>query len=234
MILGCTALLAQPAPQFEIASIKPTTSERQNRLNMDFCREGGSFRVAGTPVSWSLRYAYHLADYQLVGGPPWLEAFDSSYDIEARPPAPANNSQCRLMLQQLFADRFHLTLHRATKELPVYLLVIGKNGPKIHHGGGVKLNGSIQVDDKGHDDWEDGWDLPALAGHLSDFAGRPVLDRTGLDGKFAIDLSFSRSDNDDRPSIADAVQQQLGLRLESAREPIEVLIIDHIEKPAAN
>lgn len=183
---------------------------------------------------WSLTYAFRLKDYQIVGAPAWLSAFDSAYDIEGRPASPATNEQCRLMVQSLFADRFKLATHQEMKESSVYFLTIGKNGAKVKEGGGVHLNGSVQVDSSGKPDWPDGWTMPELARHLADWAGHPVLDRTALSGKYGITLNFSRTDTDDRPSIFTAVQEQLGLKLESGKAPVETMVIDHIERPTAN
>ena len=112
---------------------------------MDFCGTGGRFVVGGTPVFWSLKYASGLKDYQIVGVPGWLTAFDSAYDIEAKPARPVDNAECRLMLQSLFADRFKLAVHHEMNQSTVYLLKIGKKGPKLPQGGGVKLNESVQM-----------------------------------------------------------------------------------------
>jgi uncharacterized protein (TIGR03435 family) len=225
--------LATP-PTFEVASVKPTPPERQNLLRLDYCTSGGRFVVAGTPVMWSLRYAYGLKDYQIAGAPAWLNDFASAYDIEGKPPVPVNNEQCRLMVQSLFADRFKLVTHWEMKESPVYLLSIGKNGTKLREGGGVKLNGSVQIGASGKPDWPNGLPMPTLARILSGYTDRPVLDRTGLAGTYGIKLEFSLADGDDRPSIFTAVQEQLGLKLDAGRAPIEMLVIDHIEKPNAN
>jgi uncharacterized protein (TIGR03435 family) len=232
-ILACAAAFAQQ-PAFEVASVKPTPPERQNQLRMDYCRTGGTFAVGGTPVLWSLTYAYRLKEYQISGAPGWLSAFDSAYDIEGKPAAPVSNEQCRLMVQSLFTDRFKLATHREMKEVSVYLLVAGRNGARLREGGGIKLNGSVQVGATGKPEWPDGWTMSALAAYLADVTGRPVLDRTGLSAKYGIELNFSRQDGDDRPSIFTAVQEQLGLKLEAGRAPVEMLVIDHIEKPGAN
>jgi bla regulator protein blaR1 len=237
VILTCVAAVGQSEfgrPSFEVASIKPTPPERQNQLRMDFCGTGGRFVVGGTPVFWSLKYAFGLKDYQIVGVPGWLTAFDSAYDIEAKPARPVDNAECRLMLQSLFADRFKLAVHHEMNQSTVYLLKIGKKGPKLPQGGGVKLNESVQMAAPGRPEWPNGWTMPRLAEHLSDVTGRPVVDRTGLDGTYGITLKYSRSDSDDNPSIFTAVQEQLGLKLEPGRAPVDVLVIDHIEKPSAN
>jgi uncharacterized protein (TIGR03435 family) len=79
---------AATRPAFEVASVKPTPPERQNHLRQDYCPSGGRFAAGGVPVVWILRYAYRLKDYQIAGTPAWLNAFDSAYDIEGKPPAP--------------------------------------------------------------------------------------------------------------------------------------------------
>jgi uncharacterized protein (TIGR03435 family) len=183
---------------------------------------------------WSLGYAYHLKDLQIFGAPAWLDAFDSAYDMEGKPAGPVTDEQCRLMVQSLFADRFKLAAHLEMKESSVYLLTIGKNGVKLREGGGVKFGGSTEVDASGKLAYAEGWTMTQLASRLVDFTGRPVVDRTGLAGKYGITLDFSRADGDDRPSIFTAVQEQLGLKLEAAKAPVEMLIIDHIEKPGGN
>ena len=235
--MSFTLLHAQaplPRPAFEVTSVKPTPPESQNRIRTEHCPAGGNFSVGGAPVLWSLTYAYHLKEYEISGAPAWLGDFASTYDMEGKPPGHVNDEQCRLMVQSLFADRFRLTTHFETREASVYLLTIGKSGPKLREGGGVRLNGSVQVGDTGKPDWPDGWTASELAAHLSDFTGRPVVDRTGLTGKYGITLDFSRTDGDERPSIFTAVQEQLGLRLDAGKAPIRMLVIDHIGKPGAN
>ncbi len=193
-ILACVTAIGQSEmrrPAFEVASVKPTPPERQNQLRMDYCGAGGRFVVGGTPVFWSLKYAFGLKDYQIVGAPGWITAFDSAYDIEGKPSRPVDNAVCRLMLQSLFADRFNLVAHHEMKETTVYLLKIGKSGPKVPQGGGVKLNGSVQEEAPGRPEWPNGWTMPRLAAYLSDVTGRPVVDRTALDGTYGITLKFS-------------------------------------------
>jgi uncharacterized protein (TIGR03435 family) len=223
--------MAQPA--FEVASIKPTPPDRQNRLRTDYCAKDGSFSTGGTPVFWSLEYAFQLQDYQISGEPEWLHDFASTYDIEAKPLKLATNAECRQMLQALFVERFKLASHRESKEMPVYLLVAAKGGSKLKAGGEVRLNGGVMYDDD-KPSFPNGWKMGQLASYLSDFAGRPVVDRTELPATYGITLDFSRNDTDGKPSVFTAVQEQLGLRLESGKAPIEVMMIDHIEKPSGN
>ncbi len=228
------AALGQTRAEFEVVSVKPTPTERLNRLRQEYCPGGGRFSAGGVPLFWILGYAYRVKDYQVSGAPAWMNAFDQAYDIEGKPAGPVTDEQCRLMVQSVFEDRFKLAVHREMKDASVYLLTIAKNGPKLHEGGGVKLNGSIQVGNDGVPTWAAGWNMASLATYLSGWVGRPVVDRTGLTGMYSITLDFSRGDGDDRPSIFTAVQDQLGLKMDAGKAPIEMLVIDHIERPTAN
>jgi uncharacterized protein (TIGR03435 family) len=225
-------------PVFEVASVKPTPPERQNHLRLDRCTSGGRFFVGGAPLMWSLTYAFGLKDYQVFGAPDWLNEFGSAYDIEGKPATPVNEDQCRLMLQSLFADRFKLKTNFEMKEAPVYVLTIGKNGTKLHEGGSVKINGGIeylpQTLGPRKLKWPDGLTMPTLAIILSGHTDRPVVDLTGLQGTYGVTLNFSLADGDGEPSIFTAVQDQLGLKLDPARAPIEMLVIDHIERANQN
>jgi uncharacterized protein (TIGR03435 family) len=229
-------VLAQTAvtPTFEVSSVKPTPPERQNQLRFDYCQPSGRFAVFGTPIIWSIAYAYRVKDYQIVGVPDWLRGFDTAYDIEGTAGGPVGEDQCRLMVQSLFAERFKLKTHREPRESQVYFLTILKNGSKLREGGEVRVNGGVQVVGSGKPRWPDGMTMPDFARILSDSTDRPVVDRTGLQKKYGVRLDFSTRDGDDRVSIFTAVQEQLGLKLEAGRAPVEMLIIDHIEKPTAN
>jgi uncharacterized protein (TIGR03435 family) len=249
LLLGSAALAqTRPTlPSFEVVSVKPTPPERLNHLRQDYCPKGGRFSASGVPAFWILEYAYRRQDYQVAGAPAWMNEFDSAYDIEGKPPGadPITDEQCRLMVRSVFADRFKLVTHTEMREASVYVLTIAKSGPKMPKGdrdkpnGGVRLNGSVQYEGTGVRTWPDGWNMATLANHLSDFAGRPVLDRTGLAGAYGVSLNFSspngpHREGDDFPDLFTAVQEQLGLKLESAKGPIEVMVIDHIERPSAN
>jgi uncharacterized protein (TIGR03435 family) len=234
-----SAAFCQPAsrPTFDVASVKPTPPERQNNIRQQYCPKGGRFFASGIPVLWVLEYAYHLEDYEVSGAPAWMDAFDSSYDIEGVSTGPVTSIQCRQMVQSLLAERFKLATHTETREASVYFLTASKTHKMPPGGGpngGVKFNGSVQVGDDGVPTWRDGLSMAALASYLSDWSGRPVIDRTGIEGKYGVTLDFSHRDGDDRPSVFTAVQEQLGLKLEPGRAPIEVMVIDHIERPSGN
>ncbi len=185
-------------------------------------------RVVSVPIGVSARKlileAYHLTPTQLSGGPGWLDS--DRFSLEAKAEG-ADESQLRQMLQTLLAERFKLVVHPATKEMPVYALVVGKNGTKLR-------------------EWKDGDPLPAFGGannfrdlgtmqHFADFlsnadsVGRPVLDKTGLKGVYVFYVEWG-ADQDFLP----ALQQQLGLKLEAQKSPVDILTIDHIKKPISN
>jgi uncharacterized protein (TIGR03435 family) len=239
---------SQPAaaPQtFDVASVKLAVPDagRGGRGG-----RGGGIRtdpqmLTGRNVTLKqlIAYAYHLWNYQIAGGPNWLDS--DAYEIEARTDRPFNPEQFRPMLQALLAERFKLTLHRETKQVPIYSLVVDKNGPKFHpRKGGVDASTEqrgISFDD-----------LPSLAGILSNFCDRPVVDQTGLKGDFDLQLDTRKAmeaweqERATQPgndgggprgnAISAAAQDQFGLKLVPAKGSVELLVIDHAEKPTAN
>ena len=143
-----------------------------------------------------------------------------------------------LMLQALLAERFRLVVHRETKELPGYALVVGKNGPKFHEVQDDGTAAKIGSGD-GHQINAHHISMKMLAGKLAGYIGSPVVDSTGLTGLFDFTLDFSvdesmSADRTPGPTIFEAVQWQPGLKLEARREPAEVIVIDHVEKPSEN
>ncbi|HEY2845174.1 MAG TPA: TIGR03435 family protein [Bryobacteraceae bacterium] len=224
------------APKFEVASIK---------LHQDLARTVG-IAISGTRVTVSamsvsnlVGYAYDLKSYQVSGGPNW--AASDRWDIDARGEGDSalTRDLVRKMIEALLADRFHLQLRRENRQVPVYALVVaGKAGPKLKASapdaasvltmGG---NRTIQIKTtKGN--------IEQLVGQLSTNLDRPVLDKTGLTGSYDYQLEWAPSNaaaaDLDAPSIFTAVQEQLGLKLESATAPIEILVIDRVEKPSEN
>lgn len=149
------------------------------------------------------------------------------------------------MLQALLADRFHLRLHREMRQVAAYLLTVGKNGPKFKEAAGEggpllwglsrKPNGDPAVRLTG-----DKTSMTRLADSLASLTGRPVLDRTGLKGSFDFTMEYASEPDApgstpfSGPSMFSAFQEQLGLKLDAAKAPVEVLVIDSVEKPSAN
>ena len=133
------------------------------------------------------------------------------------------------MLQTLLADRFALAIHRETRQLPVYSLVIAKSGSKLQQGDAASPNFST-----GTTSLRGTMDTAALAGHLTATLERTVIDNTGLKGTWEFSLTWVPEDQTDGPSIFTAVQEQIGLRLESTKGPVQVLVIDSAERPSEN
>jgi uncharacterized protein (TIGR03435 family) len=193
-------------------------------------------------------WAYNVRGFQISGMPGWAgsRSPDSFFDIQAVAGAPVSMEQCRLMVQALLADRFKLAVHRETKELPIYALVVGKNGSKLKEaqdldpskpepeGGFTRIQTSISKV------WVR-WSMAQLVDWLSltttQIDQRNVVDRTGLTGIYEFSLMyepFPAIARPDMPDVFTAVQDQLGLKLESRKEPEEVIIIDHLERASEN
>jgi uncharacterized protein (TIGR03435 family) len=222
---------AASSHSFEAASIHVLDNAR----GMSAKVSGSRFHAAGLTLFALIDYAWDLKIYQLIGVPGWGET--EHYDISAKAPGDdaITEQQARLMLRSLLAERFHLKIHNETRELPVYNLVIAKGGSKLAtpapEAKSVLIAGSkgLQVT---------AGSLNQLASHLSldPQIGRPVLDTTGLTGRYDYTLSAwgSGAADPNSPSIFTAVQDQLGLKLESAKAPIEVWVVNSAERPSAN
>lgn len=221
--------------EFDVASVK---------IARDANDYGKGLTAADlTPNSVSLRnytlrdcvqWAYHVSSYQIAG--PGASGSER-YDIAAKTAGPTHEDQLRRMMQALLADRFKLVLHRETKDLPVYLLTAAKNGPKLQPTK-VDASGATRVVD-GSFIYEH-LSMEEFASRISNLRGveRPVLDRTGIEGLYDFAIKFADSNKDmklamrdgDTPSVFRLLTEQLGLKLESGKAPIDMLVIDHVEK----
>ena len=229
-----------PPQAFEVASVKPTAASGGMSLNR---LPGGRFTAENASLGRLIEFAYDVRTYQISGGPKWLES--DGFDIVAK--AEGENPDLRQMLQKLLEDRFKLALHRETKDLSLYTLVVGKGGPKLQRSD--KDRGSISGGGKGKTIYQK-VSMGMLAENLSQRLGRTVINGTGLKGEFDFTLEWAPSEGEPRkkvdgvevpvpadasgPSIFTAVQEQLGLKLESTKGPVEVLVIDRAEKPTGN
>lgn len=217
---------------FEAVSIKPHPEpvyvSRSDRSGTYASWTAGTLRDLITEA-WNLKY------YQVAEQPSWIRS--EHFDISARASGNAEPPKdvFRQMLQTMLADRFHLRVHFETRELPVYALMIGKPGHKLKPADpaahiGYWMSGAAKTEIAASDG-----NMPRLADQLSTPAGRPVFDKTGLDGAFAYKLTFNSStEESDLPSLPTALQDQLGLRLESQKAPIDILVIDSAERPGEN
>jgi uncharacterized protein (TIGR03435 family) len=188
-----------------------------------------------------LEWAYGVRDFQVSGAPEWLK--QELFDIDARAAHPSTEGQMKEMVQALLADRFKLKLHRATKAIPVYALVVGKDGPKLAQAEARSLNrpyGDIIVPPgklTAH-----GATMAYFVQILTENLDRPVVDKTNLTGHYDFDLTYDgpswgpEEAGSWRPFGAAIFGpiQTLGLRLEPQRSPVEMLVIDSVDHPSAN
>ena len=243
------ALAQTPRPAFDVASIKQNTSQ-SNRFTFA-AQEGGRLTVVGNEISNVITNAYGISDYQLIGVPDWV--YSDRYDIEAKGPATSGRKQMMLMLQTLLADRFAMRAHFETRDSPAYVLTVAKGGPKLRVLGSencVPFDGTKPdpraVPNVCGNDLVHGtvWSathisMPDAIATLAIVMRRPVVDQTGIKGTFDVRLQWSDDlapqDNPDAPpSIYVALRETLGLELKPGRGPVEVLVIDHIERPTGN
>jgi uncharacterized protein (TIGR03435 family) len=214
---------------------------------------GGRLVGQGT-LRFLIAWAYQVGDFQISKTPAWMDSIP--YDIEAKAPAGVDQSppQLRLMLRTLLADRFKVTLHRESRDADTYVLTVAKGGarlrrsndppctpsPDVRCGGTAMSPGMIRATDG---------TLSLLAMALSSMVGGPVIDETGLTGAFDFQLEWTPdfavsttpgeapvrpAFDPSRPALGTALQEQLGLKLETRKGKIEMLVIDHAERPSVN
>jgi uncharacterized protein (TIGR03435 family) len=225
----------QPAAraEFEVVSVKP--GDPADPSSSARTTPGG-LEMRNTTLKNLVRSAYQLNEYQLEGGPKWMDS--ARFNIDAKLPAGVPRDQIPQMMQALLADRFKLEFHRATRTLPEYALVVAKGGPKLPVAGEDDLK---RVRSSQGDRQLKAWGMPisSLANMLISAVGAPVLDRTGLDGKYNFILEFAPlfgtpREDETLPTIFVVLQEKLGLKLEAIKGPVEVLVIDRAEMPAEN
>jgi uncharacterized protein (TIGR03435 family) len=223
---------AQDPPSFEVASIKPNHEGSLAGFSEDIS-PNGVFNVRNFSLWNLLRLAYGLRDLQISGAPAWSKA--QGFDIQARP-APNGGTIAReqvlRMLQRLLEERFQLKAHRESRDTPAYTLTVSRGGPKlsaVREGAQRGRLGDLDMPSM---------TMESLCQTLEFELGRPVVDRTGLPGSFAIRLQWASdkapAPDPSRPSLFTAVQEQLGLKLDATRAPIELFVIDGIQQPSEN
>ncbi len=224
-ILLAASAVAQP-PAFEAASIKPT-KDFSARL---WDSHTGTISLRGHSLKSLICVAYHVKESQVSGGPKWLD--EDRFDIYAKSEGPAEDPQLLAMLQTLLAERFQLVFHHEEKIASAFALVAAKSGLKIKP---VEAEGSRSNSSKGRIVAK-GVSMEKLAEILSRQAGAPVSDMTGAAGVYDFTLEWStEGDEADRQSALFAsLQQQLGLKLETRKLPVDLFVIDRAEKPTEN
>jgi uncharacterized protein (TIGR03435 family) len=231
---------------FEVATVKRSGPEPGLRR---FTIQGRRFLTFHTSLADLIHFAYGLHPRQIANAPGWLES--EQFDITGIPASAGQptEKQWMGMIANLLAERFQLRFHRDTRELPIYSIVIGSGGAKLSPSSGDASSpasfgfggiGRLVARNAGIADLA--WELGSLV------LDRPVVDQTGVRGRFDFTLSWTPDEFqlrgrdadsqapgvDTPPGLFSAVQQQLGLRIEAKRGPAEVLVIDHVEMPAGN
>lgn len=250
-------------PSYEVVSIKPNKSGRNStRINSS----PGRYVATGVSLKQLLESAYDLKmQGQILGSLGALE--DARFDIEAKMddetveaqkklPSKEASEQRRRMMQALLADQFQLKLHHETKELPMYALVVAKGGSKLKqadpndtYANGIKgpdgvSRGGMMMIERGTLTAQ-AVEMESLAQQLAQMLGRIVQDRTGLTGKFDMQLKWTPDDMrsaagadngaaDTGPTIYTALQEQMGLKVESTKGMVDTIVVDHVEMPSEN
>ena len=238
-----TATAQAPAPLIEVSTVKPASPDEDVA---SIGPEGRRFLVQNLTVRDLIKFAYQVNVNQIVEGPKWIAT--DRYNIQALPvesvkfdektynPEQPYEKQYKIT-RELLADRFKLRFHQEQRMLPVYILTVAKGGPKLkvsdHKDAGGGCGGPpmrMQCTLKGVT-------LPYFTSFLGlyEAVDRPVVDKTGLAGEFDFDLKWSTGEVEaDLPTIFTAFQEQLGLKLESGRAPVDVMVIDNIGRPTEN
>lgn len=226
---------------YEVSSIKLNNSGSGNSSG-DF---GPRLRATNYTLKSLVLLAYRIPEFQLMGGPDWLGTL--RFDIEAKTADGVqlhDPEQNLSLIRSLLEDRFQLKVHRETREGAVFNLVVVKNGSKLAPAvdNGAPRSGGMRGGPDTAEMTGTGNSIEDLIGRLAPQVGRPVIDKTNLTGKFDFKMTFNprplvsadSSKQSAVPDIFTAIQEQLGLKLESAKGPVEVLVIDSVQKPSDN
>lgn len=238
-------------PSFDVATIRPNNSGAPMMQGIN--EKGRYFTTHNTSLGDLIQFAYDMQAKQIVGGSEWMDK--DRYDINAVPNQEGipNLKQVRIMVQKLLTDRFKLTFHPDKRELSAFVLTAGKNEPKLNP---TQLHGAVPVNSLLPG--VSGWTLAMRNATTTDLTGylqmivldRPVVDQTDIRGKFDFNITFTPDDSQFKghpppapkqaengnvaPGLFEAIQQQLGLKLETKKALVNTIVIDHVEKPSEN
>ena len=219
-LLLMAALPAWGQQAFETASVKLTPPAKSGSTVLS--PQGAPvFSAAKVTLEFLIELAFGVDENQLSGEPAWLKS--QQYDVTAKPPGTAGLTyrEMRPMLQQLLVQKFHLAVHREMKDVEGYALVVAKGGAKLTPASGDSerkyiLPSGIRFGNTS---------IATFAAALARSASRPVVDKTGLEGNYDINLEFAAP-----PALFSALEEQLGLRLEPRKVPFEMLVIDKVDR----
>jgi uncharacterized protein (TIGR03435 family) len=226
-------------PAFEVASIRPHRGPLRNIV--DFDSSGPRLRLEGYTLRALIMEAYNVRNYQVS----MAAGNDTFFDVAAKAGGDGlpTRAEFRQMLRALLVERFNLKAHYDLKEMPVYALVVGKNGPKFKESASdMTLKGLVGVNGRNQTITMPRETMESLANDIwnSNFVDRPVVDKTDLHGTYDIKLEATpafRIEKNPQPedlSVFTAIQDQLGLKLEPAKANVQILIVDHAEKVSEN
>ena len=239
-------MAADAHPAFEVATIKPSAPDARG---VGLRLRGGELAVENLSLSDLMKFAWQVQAREIVGGPGWMAT--DKWDIEAKPDMPGmpSHDQLNEMIRKLLADRFALRLHEEKREMAAYVLTVGKDGPKLTKSADASVLGGFTMGPLGvmHAGGASMGDFThVLQGDILD---RPVVDKTGLEGRWDFTLQWmpddtqfagmkvpgpAADDADTLPPLFTAIQEQLGLKLEPQRADVPVLVIDHVDHPSPN
>jgi uncharacterized protein (TIGR03435 family) len=226
LALAAAAAGAQPRVEFEVASIHASSAEEGSS---SWSTAQGSLRMVNFSLRRMIMTAYQISDAQLTGGPKWIDS--ARFDLLAKPPEASTNPQLLAMLQTLLADRFKLELHHERKEIPGYSLVVSRGGlkvPRVEEGKSQTGIGNARIEAKAT-----GCDK--LAELLARVLGAPVTNNTNVEGAYDFTIEWSPDGKDTTgPSLFTALQEKLGLKLESRKVMNDVIVVESADKPSEN
>jgi uncharacterized protein (TIGR03435 family) len=227
MAVSICGALCQSPPRIEVDSVKASYADPSNS---GVTTGHGRIHADNVTLKRCIMSAWSVGPQQVVGGPDWLNT--DRFEIEARADQPVDDDAALMvLLRGILADRFKLSLHHESRPVEAYVLEVAKNGPKMEKTAGGE---SIDLSHNGGIDSKN-----ATMQHFAEVLSRqmdlPVVNRTGLSGQFNLKLEWTpQYATDAGPGIYTAIQEQLGLRLRAERTPIDVLVIDHVERPSQN
>jgi uncharacterized protein (TIGR03435 family) len=233
--LAAIVIAAQASPSFEAASIH---RNRGGSLNTQIDTSGaGRLTITNASLKTLIRNAYGVLSFQLANEPAWLDT--EMYDIQATTGAaePISPESLKPLLQNLLAERFALQVHRETREGTVYALLLDKGGPKFHANSGDARPGmNTQKGPQRATMIGTAQTMTLLASNIGNQLGLFAVDKTGLNGvwDFTLEWDLQSTADSTGPSLFTALREQLGLRLEAQKGPVEILVIDRAERASEN
>jgi len=240
VMMSCAVFGQSASPSFDVAAVKLADPREPLDIHTS---PGGRLTVTNQPLKNMIKQAYGVESYQISGGPAWLDT--DRFDVEAKSESNPDRAQMLRMFQSLLEDRFQLKVRREQREGAIYALTVARGGPKLaaaelktgertgvfNGRTGAPTAAAISY-------WKQGRHatIAMLANSLEGTLGRPVRDRTEIAGEFDFRFEYAADElsSGDFPSLFTAVQDQLGLKLESTRGPVETLVVERAEKPSAN